>query len=453
MKKLFLLTLAAASTASMFAQDYTNSINDKFRPGVSLSVEWANLDVVASAADLRIGNGANDKFYLNNYKANTVEIYNELGLEKALTVPSDYLWVCNNVDDAGNVVVRGSNEVWPGTGAYAGCFYPDKAGNLIFIIDGKTDEFVPGVKYNMTDGPQGRWDAFGHVSYDVLAPGYWQILASNDAGTTGSITDFIFDGETGEFSGAESAAGKHHEAFTGASKKHTTLGSAMYYGEADADGFYATAAVYGNPYAGLTGSNAAADLANGVQRYDYLADEDEVMKWTSSGEYFITPQHSDIGGFMVFTLGAKQYIVYPGGNSTTHAGDAIAIAEVAFTDSPVGDATLDVQNLVARSYGAATDTGSPKYFAGSMHQCLNVEPVEGDPTSVYIYCYAQKCPMVKFKFTDASADGAGIDNVTVDNNADAPAEYYNVAGVRVAHPTAGNIYIRKQGTSVAKVVY
>ena len=59
--------------------------------------------------------------------------------------------------------------------------------------------------------------------------------------------------------------------------------------------------------------------------------------------------------------------------------------------------------------------------------------------------------MMKYKFGVGS--GAGIDNVAVDNNADAPVEYYNIDGVRVAYPTAGNIYIRKQGTSVAKVVY
>jgi len=46
----------------------------------------------------------------------------------------------------------------------------------------------------------------------------------------------------------------------------------------------------------------------------------------------------------------------------------------------------------------------------------------------------------------------GIDNVTVDSdNANKPVEYFNLQGVKVANPANG-IYIRKQGTSVSKVL-
>lgn len=45
---------------------------------------------------------------------------------------------------------------------------------------------------------------------------------------------------------------------------------------------------------------------------------------------------------------------------------------------------------------------------------------------------------------------AGLDNVTVD--ADAPVEYYNLQGIRVANPTPGNLYIRRTGNSTTKVV-
>ncbi|MDE6612198.1 MAG: hypothetical protein K2K22_06520 [Muribaculaceae bacterium] len=452
MKKLFLLALATASTASMFGQDYVNNINDKFREGVSLTVEWANLDEVGNG-NVRVGNGANDMFYLNDYTANTLKVYNELGLEKTMTIPSDFMWVCNNIDNAGNVIVRGSTEVWPGTGSYKGCFYAGTAGNLIFIVDGKTNEWV-NVKYDMDAGPSARWDAFGHVMYDALAEGFWNILATSDGGSTGMITDFIFNGTEKAFVGAETSYAVNSPSFTGTtSEKFTTLGSGQYTGECDDEGFYYTAAVYGNPYAGLTGFNPTGkDLSNGIQLYNYI-EEEGVFKWDASGQYYITPQHSDIGGFMVFTLGGKEYVVYPAGNFSTHAGDAIGIAEAAFTDTPEGDNAIDVKHLVARSYGAANDAGNPKYIAASMHQCLNVQPVEGDPNSVYIYCYTSGCPMVKFKFTVMGGDGAGVEDVTVNNDANAPIEYYNISGVRVANPAAGNIYIRKQGTSVAKVVF
>ena len=44
---------------------------------------------------------------------------------------------------------------------------------------------------------------------------------------------------------------------------------------------------------------------------------------------------------------------------------------------------------------------------------------------------------------------ADVTDVEIDENA--PAEYYNLQGVRVANPTTG-LYIRRQGNSVSKVV-
>lgn len=44
----------------------------------------------------------------------------------------------------------------------------------------------------------------------------------------------------------------------------------------------------------------------------------------------------------------------------------------------------------------------------------------------------------------------GINDVVIDENA--PVEYFNLQGVRVANPERGGIYIRRQGTNVAKVL-
>ena len=46
--------------------------------------------------------------------------------------------------------------------------------------------------------------------------------------------------------------------------------------------------------------------------------------------------------------------------------------------------------------------------------------------------------------------GAGVSDITVDNNA--PAEYFNLNGVRVANPAAGNLYIKHQGNKTVKVL-
>jgi hypothetical protein len=49
-------------------------------------------------------------------------------------------------------------------------------------------------------------------------------------------------------------------------------------------------------------------------------------------------------------------------------------------------------------------------------------------------------------------DNAGITNVIADDNSNAPVEYYNLQGVRVANPEAGQLVIRRQGKNVSKIV-
>ena len=53
-----------------------------------------------------------------------------------------------------------------------------------------------------------------------------------------------------------------------------------------------------------------------------------------------------------------------------------------------------------------------------------------------------------FDYVDASA---GISDIVADG-ADSPVEYYNLQGMRVASPAAGQIVIRRQGSDVSKVI-
>ena len=49
---------------------------------------------------------------------------------------------------------------------------------------------------------------------------------------------------------------------------------------------------------------------------------------------------------------------------------------------------------------------------------------------------------------------AGIEELAPDSpTQDAPAEYYNLQGIRVTEPAAGNIYIRRQGSKVSKIKF
>ena len=54
------------------------------------------------------------------------------------------------------------------------------------------------------------------------------------------------------------------------------------------------------------------------------------------------------------------------------------------------------------------------------------------------------------KMTVTISTATGVEDITVD--AAAPAEYYNLQGIRVAQPEAGKLYIVKQGDKVSKML-
>lgn len=59
------------------------------------------------------------------------------------------------------------------------------------------------------------------------------------------------------------------------------------------------------------------------------------------------------------------------------------------------------------------------------------------------------CWVKVLKITDEG--DTGIDEINADDNA--PAEYFNLQGVRVANPVKGQIYIKRQGAKVTKISY
>ena len=48
---------------------------------------------------------------------------------------------------------------------------------------------------------------------------------------------------------------------------------------------------------------------------------------------------------------------------------------------------------------------------------------------------------------------SGVDAIESDTTADAPAEYFNLQGMKVENPVPGTIYIKRQGTAVSKIRY
>jgi len=70
------------------------------------------------------------------------------------------------------------------------------------------------------------------------------------------------------------------------------------------------------------------------------------------------------------------------------------------------------------------------------------------PAGEYTFTYVMAKNAETGKITVKNA--AGITDITADDNA--PVEYFNLQGVRVANPAEGGIYIRRQGAKVEKVL-
>ena len=79
----------------------------------------------------------------------------------------------------------------------------------------------------------------------------------------------------------------------------------------------------------------------------------------------------------------------------------------------------------------------------------NGYPIE---QTIYEYDYElmEDYPALRYTSEGYFDASAGIDDVTVDT--DAPVEYFNLQGIRVANPSAGNIHIRRQGAKTDKVL-
>lgn len=59
---------------------------------------------------------------------------------------------------------------------------------------------------------------------------------------------------------------------------------------------------------------------------------------------------------------------------------------------------------------------------------------------------------VTFNGKTDTPDSAGISDVTVDGGDNAPVEYFNLQGMRLSQPEAGQIVIRRQGSKVSKIL-
>lgn len=449
------LSFAAISMSAMWGAanpdrltSYIPGTVTDLKEGYSLVNEWGDAAWNSrDDLDFRQGIGVNNRFFVSDYRNGTIKrvTYNpEDGTftKDNLNIPGDdgskkSFWVTVTADDAGNVLFRTDNldggVAWPGT---SGNYEPTKASFMVLSsTENDMNKIIEKKDVPLTGGPSGcRFDALGHIKGDILDGDGVSIFAT--AAKAEQLVDFDYN--ACELMSTTESPITISEEFTKASAV-TSLGTAMQIEPG-------VLAVYANPTILHTGSfDANGGMGNGIEIYRYNGE-----KYVASGEFIVTPRHSSIGGFMVFELAGTRYVVYPSGDFASC--DAFAISEVSYETTPksVYDRTT---MLLANKKAAVKSDGNTAYPLPAnpvYYLCLNVEPVPDDDYSAYIYVYCMPGLMSKWKFTVPEPIETGITNIEA-SGSDAPEEYYNLQGIRVAEP-AGGVYIRRQGGKAAKVL-
>ena len=200
---------------------------------------------------------------------------------------------------------------------------------------------------------------------------------------------------------------------------------------------------------------------NGYVQYSYWEDED-ATELTDTYDFIYTEiQGNDLvcynllgGGFsypVPFTVDATartatcvDAVFTEQSDGTTMYPFYLCDVEISGESASLGSTTVETDIVFGDDGEGGTLTGLTKdYVAAVCDYQGQVVPWIGDG--------------LLYNFTivytgDLIADMAGVEDITIDNvDANAPVEYFNLQGQRVANPAAGQILIRRQGSTVSKI--
>lgn len=171
-------------------------------------------------------------------------------------------------------------------------------------------------------------------------------------------------------------------------------------------------------YTSVEDTEAAADLTTAVV-YRKRGDVN-VYGWNEDGDEIVdfgkAPKGRSCEGFDIFTIGEKTYLVEP--NTETNYASGFSVREI-------GEAE------------ALVEYGDVLYAGGSAIQQSFTARVNNDNTATIYQSVAGK----GVAFYLFNPDGSDVESVAAEGNVVATS-YYNLQGVRVANPAAGQILIK-----------
>ncbi|MCC8038538.1 MAG: hypothetical protein LIP02_10500 [Bacteroidales bacterium] len=171
---------------------------------------------------------------------------------------------------------------------------------------------------------------------------------------------------------------------------------------------------------------------------------------SDSGSFLFWNCTSTVNHSIVYNFGGNYYI-----ESVEMLFETARAKDYAIT---LYNAT-DVANGAHMKAEAETNVITVEGNTNNLNVLRNTKAQEGTYAAMKLETSAANNDTWGIKIMDLKVYGSestptGVQNVAVDNNdADAPVEYFNLQGIRVANPAAGQILIRRQGQNATKIRY
>ena len=146
-----------------------------------------------------------------------------------------------------------------------------------------------------------------------------------------------------------------------------------------------------------------------------------------------------------FTTGATSFAA-PSGAYSTDGGDVVTLDGKTYAMFPMGTTYGSAFAIVETSSKEVVAEEKNTVANVSSYQSLVFEKVSETKANIYQFYAGGKVAMYTFEVPGVAT---GIDSVN--SEVEAPAEYYNLQGVKVANPAKG-LYIKKQGDKATKVI-
>ena len=146
-----------------------------------------------------------------------------------------------------------------------------------------------------------------------------------------------------------------------------------------------------------------------------------------------------------FTTGATSFAA-PSGAYSTDGGDVVTLDGKTYAMFPMGTTYGSAFAIVETSSKEVVAEEKNTVANVSSYQSLVFEKVSETKANIYQFYAGGKVAMYTFEVPGVTT---GIDSVN--SEVEAPAEYYNLQGVKVANPAKG-LYIKKQGDKATKVI-